>query len=97
MRIYDITDGWPCGISDGLSLDCGICGRHTDYDYNVTDKLWESVVPEELKRGVVCLPCLDKIAKEQGYFLGNHLIDIQYTGIGETIILKPEISFVYDS
>lgn len=95
-NIYDISEGWPIGISDGLTLDCGICDNHTDFDYNVTRELWEDVVPDELKRGVLCLRCLDKLAKENGYFLGNHLNNVQYTGIGETVVLKPKITFVYE-
>jgi len=92
---YDISDGWPCGISDGLTLNCGICNKHTNFDYNVSDELWEAVVPGALKRSVVCLDCLDNLAKENGFLLSHHLILIQYTGKGETIVLKPDISFIY--
>ena len=94
-KIWDIENGWPGGLSDGLTLACAICGEHTNWDYEVSNELWKDVVPDEHQRGVICLDCLDKLAKQNGYFLGNHLIQVQYTGLGETVILKPEESFVY--
>jgi len=95
MKIFDIEDGWPIGISDGLILPCGDCGQKTNFDYEVTDELWNAIVPRSKKRGVICLSCLDKRAKDKGILLAHHLLQVQFTAIGETIILKPEISFVY--
>ena len=94
MKFWDISCGWPGGVSDGLSLPCKLCGCNTNYDYKVTDTLWHSVVPDHAKRDVVCLDCLDHLTKEHGHTsLSLHLIEIQYTGINETIILKPETGF----
>lgn len=95
-KVYDISNGWPGGISDGLTLDCGICWKHTNFDYTVDDDLWNNIVPEEHKRGVICLDCLDYLAKKYGYILSNHLLKVQYTGTNETIVLVPDISFIYD-
>jgi len=96
MKTWALENGWPCGLSNGLSLECASCGEETNYDYEVLNELWNSVVPEKWRRGVICLDCLDKMTKEHDFFLSNHLIQVQYTGIGETIILKPEEGFVYD-
>lgn len=96
MNIYDIESGWPLGISDGLTLKCGDCGHRTNYDYTVTDEFWERIVPEKDKKyGIICLDCIDKRAKLNNEILSHYLLKVQYTGIGETIVLKPEISFVY--
>lgn len=94
---YNIKDEWPDGISDGLSLPCSDCGEFTNFDYTVTDEFWNQMVPDDKKRGVVCLDCLDKRAKKSGALLCQHLLRVQYTGFGETIVLKPEFGFVYKS
>lgn len=95
MEFWDISSGWPGGVSDGTTLPCSICGYHTNFDYLVTEELWHGIVPEHARRGVVCLDCLDRLAKAKGYFLLHHLIEIQYTGINETIILRPDVAFTY--
>ena len=87
---------WPEGVSDGLSLPCAICGGHPKFDFRVSDDMWLAVVGgAEYRRGVVCLPCLDGLATEKGLDVSAALLEVQYTGIGKTIILKPEWTHRY--
>jgi hypothetical protein len=91
MRYFDIDEtNWPGGVSDGLLLPCAICGnRHLKFDYVVEDMFWDTVVPIEYKRDVVCLSCLDKLSKECGNDLASNLISLQFVGAGFTIELIP--------
>lgn len=84
--------GWPGGVSDGLTLPCGACGELPRFDYQVSDHLWRSVVPEGLQAGVVCLPCLGELA---GPTLAEHLREVQYTGRSFTVVLRPTLVHRY--
>lgn len=99
MTRHDLrcSDWWPCGISDGLTLDCAVCGENPHLDYIVSNELWDSVVPEEDRRGVVCLPCLDKLAHGAGWDVSEHLDRVQWCGIGKTVELWPGNVFVYEA
>lgn len=90
-------DSWEPGISDGLTLPCGICNRVPSWDYNVDSEFWNLVVDDTYKRGVLCLPCLDRLAVDKGYDVSTHLQRVQFTGIGKTIELKPSRLFQYHS
>ena len=80
----------PPSISDGLILPCAKCGQEkVQFDYTVTDGLWQDVVPVEMRLGVVCLPCLDKLAKEKKADLGANIISLQFTGQDMTIKFIP--------
>lgn len=82
--------GLPPSISDGLVLPCAMCGKgKIQFDYTVTDELWRDVVPVEMRLGVICLPCLDKLAKENGADLGANIISLQFTGQDITIKFLP--------
>jgi len=96
-NIFKTEVEWPDGISDGLVLPCSDCGKKTNFDYKVTDELWNRVVPVDKKHDVICLDCFDKRVKKRGMLLFPHLLEIQYTAKGETIILKPKMDFVYKS
>ena len=85
-----LTAHWPEGISDGLVSPCAICGAHVAFDYTVSDALWQRVVPERWRRGVVCLPCLDALACEHGEPLAPALKRVQFVGTGYTVVFKPE-------
>lgn len=78
---------WPEGISNGLNLECSYCKTVPKFDYNVDDEFWNEVVPKEYRLGVVCLPCLSVLAYPKK--VGHRISRIQYTGIGETIVLEP--------
>lgn len=84
---------WPEAVSDGLSLPCADCGDAPMFDYLVTDGFWNKWVPGEERRGVVCLPCLDRRCGGQG--LAAALIDVHWTGTGHTVVLKPIRRYEY--
>ncbi len=90
-------DNWEPGISDGLILSCGICDRVPPFDYNVDDEFWKLIMGDHPHRfGVICPPCLDKMAHDKGYDVSTHLQRVQFTGIGKTIELKPSRLFQYE-
>lgn len=95
MKRVIVKDKWPEAISDGLTLSCSICGCKVMYDYHVDDDFWTKVVPEHCRRSVLCLACLDKLATDMDLDITKHLQEIQFTGIGKTIVLKPEKVFYY--
>lgn len=98
MRFFKLDNKeWPCGVSDGLVLPCAICGEEDiKFDYVVTDKLWDMIVPKEIRRDVVCLPCLDKLAKEKHADLGSNMESLQFTGTNVTIEFLPCNIFYYN-
>lgn len=92
--IIEDDDKWPEGISDGLTLPCGLCGRIPIFDYIVTDDLWKHAVPIQYRRGIVCLECLSGLCSS-GVLVSN-LIQIQLTVSGATVVLKPESVYFYN-
>ena len=96
MEKINIQKGvWAEGISDGLTIPCGRCKNHTDFDYTITDELWKEIVPQHLKLGVICLSCLDTMATEKGIDISNFLERVQFTGTKKTIELIPKRVFYY--
>lgn len=88
-------EGWPCGVSDGLTIPCSDCGELSRFDYSVTDEFWREHVPELPARiSAVCLPCLDK--RCGGVGLAAALKQIQWTGTGHTVVLRPAFCHEYD-
>jgi len=55
--------------------------------YCVTDEFWERFIEDANQRGVICLPCLDR--RCAGIGLGEALLEVQWTGIDHTVVLKP--------
>lgn len=88
---------WPAGISDGLTLPCVACRLSPKFDYTVSDDIWNTAVPKELRRDVLCLPCLDRMAHSKGIDISAGLIQVQFTGIGKTIILRPDWTHHYEA
>ncbi len=89
---------WPEAVSDGLTLPCAFCNIVPKFDYRVSDDFWQAVVPAGLQLGVVCLPCLDDLAVTAGHDdLEEALVEVQFTGYGKTIILKPEWTHRYEA
>jgi len=82
-------DAWPEAVSDGLSLPCTLCRRQLDFGFMVTDEIWRRVVPLGIRRDVLCLHCLDRLATDEGIDISACLMSVQYIGIGKTIILLP--------
>ncbi len=97
MRFFYVDEqNWPCGISDGLNLPCAVCGtENIQFDYNVDDELWNLVVPEGIRRDVICLPCLDRLAKAKGRNIGAYIKFIQFIGLNETVEFVPCNVFLY--
>ena len=92
------ADIWPPGVSDGLTLPCALCGLHPKFDFRVTDECWQAVVRNAKYRlGVVCLPCFDRLAMERRLDVSRALIEVQFTGIGKTVVLKPEWTHRYET
>jgi len=88
---------WPEGISDGLTLPCALCGVVPKFDFRVTEECWQVVVGDaEYKRGVVCLPCFDRLAVKKHVDVSKALIEVQFTGVGKTIILSPQWTHRYN-
>lgn len=81
---------WPEGISDGLNLSCYDCGQKVTFDFTVDDEFWREVVPQQQRRNVSCLPCLDSRADELGLDIGPAIRRVQFTGIGVTVVLTPD-------
>ncbi len=97
MNIIIINnDNWPGGISDGLILPCAVCHQSVKFDYAVSDECWDSVVPKDTRRGVICLPCLDILAEQQGIDISKFIQDLQFTGVGKTIVFTPTIGYKWD-
>lgn len=44
---------------------CKVCYRANPVGFDVPDTVWEAVVPEPLRSGVVCLSCFARIADEK--------------------------------
>ena len=84
---------WPEGISDGLCSPCLDCGEVPRFDYHVEDSFWRLMVPRDKRADVICLPCLDKRCR--GIGLAEALAEIQWTGTGHTVVLKPVIAHRY--
>jgi len=95
MKRLWITDEWIGGISDGLTLPCALCGHIPHFDYRVDDKFWNCIVHESIGLGVVCLSCLDKLATAAGLDVADHIEDLQFTGMGKTIVFAPEKTYYY--
>lgn len=89
-------DPWPGAVSDGLTLRCKVCRCIPRFDYVVSDELWNTVVRPIWRTGAICLPCLDKIATAAGHDISRDLIQVQFTGIGKTVVLIPAMTFIYE-
>lgn len=46
VEVLDVKPGdpWPEGITDGLALSCGVCGRAPHLDFTVSDACWDRVL-----------------------------------------------------
>ena len=96
MKIIRMPE-YPCGISNGLSIPCSKCHELPRFDYNVTDEIWDKIVPDGFRRGVICLYCLDLLAWKKGIDISRHLIFVQFTGVEKTIVLKPESVYLWNA
>lgn len=86
---------WPEGISDGLVTPCRDCGTVPSFDYTVNNREWMRLTRSY--RGVICLPCLDRIGTKVGIDISESLTRVQWTGIGKTVVLEPHFTHRYVS
>ena len=84
---------WPEAVSDGI-MPCGVCGRHTDIDYQVNDELWRQV-PPNVRYGVVCIQCLIKLFGPGEVV--RALKSVQLTLPHLTVELAPVAAWIHDS
>ena len=91
MRFWELSDfnGWPSGISDGLVSSCQKCGQRPVFDFQIDDEARCVIVPSEMRAGVLCLPCLDLMAKEKGIDVNQHMREVQFAGCQSTLVLLP--------
>lgn len=80
-------DEWIDAIPDKLICPCSICGCRVDFDYVVDDDFWAFIVPQEYRLDVLCLRCLDIIAKRKGENVCDYIERIYYCGEGKTMEL----------
>lgn len=92
-EVIIVTDKWPEGVSDGLTLPCVDCHKIPEFDYIVLEEFWRKWVKGPQKTSVVCLPCLD--IRCDGVGLAESLMEVQWTGTGHTVVLKPEKRYEY--
>ena len=70
---------WNFGIPDKLTLKCSLCKKEVIFDYRINDEIWKRFVPDEYRRGVICLRCLDeKILAKNNIELKNVLERVFY-------------------
>jgi len=103
MRVFQIDENdWckheSCGVSDGLTLPCSNCKKHTKWDYVVTDWLWDKVVPNQWKRDVICFDCFEQmcILVDLQDELPKNIKSLQFTGKNMTIEFIPANTFKYN-
>ena len=96
-RVVRITrEDWPGGVSDGTTLACGVCGNVQNLDYTVDDRAWEKAIPEDLRRGVVCLRCYLDLFGSDGAGAG-WITRIQWIGVGLTIDMAPSAAYLWEA
>ncbi len=93
MSLYVNRNDWPGGVSDGLSLTCVDCSEIPRFDYHVSETFWRRWVPGSERLSVVCLPCLNRRCGGEG--LADALLQVQWTGTGHTVVLRPSERYEY--
>lgn len=79
---------WPEGVSDGLALPCSECGVAPQFDWKCDDHLWREIVPKEVSRDVICLPCFARMAETHDADAAICLRQIQFIGPGYTVVFN---------
>lgn len=64
----------------GMQQTCKNCGAQDAFNFNVSDSVWEKVVPKALLRKVVCLACFDKFASQRGIDYRRNLRVLYFVG-----------------
>ena len=63
-----------------MQQTCKNCGAQDAFNFNVSDSVWEKVVPAALLEKVVCLACFDRFAEKRGIDYRRNLRVIYFAG-----------------
>jgi hypothetical protein len=96
-RVIIIPTEWKPGIPDELTLECPYCNRIPEIDYLISDELWNTIVPQKYKLGVICFRCFVKLAKEKGFSLLEIISKIKEMFYAtEDYTIGMMVGFIYD-
>jgi hypothetical protein len=59
---------------------CKICGRADKFDFNVPNRVWRAVVPQQFRKLVVCLSCFDELARQRNINYASYLQRLYFVG-----------------
>ncbi len=78
---------------------CKMCGRPDKFNFDVSDDIWNAVVPPELINHVVCISCFDGLASRVGIHYAASLYALYFAGIAAALEFKTAsaISLVGDA
>ena len=67
-------------LSDSQQQSCKVCGRKDKFDFHITNKIWEAVVPPIFQTKVVCLACFDAFAREKNIQYADAIEVLYFAG-----------------
>ena len=73
---------------------CKACGRRDNFNFDVPDEIWLSVVPRNLINRVVCITCFDVFANQKNIDYTPHIKELYFVGDRAAIIFRT-VSFAY--
>jgi hypothetical protein len=65
---------------DSQQQSCKNCGVRDGLNFNVSDSIWEKVVPKRLVNKVVCLACFDRFAARRGIDYRRNIRILYFAG-----------------
>lgn len=80
------------GVSDGLSLPCSVCGRHTQIDYHATDGSWLGITRDHRhgdQLGVICLECFIGLLLRYDMEPATSIERVDVIGKADTRVFRP--------
>jgi len=86
-----MSERWPPGISDALSLPCSICGKRTNIDYKASDESWKYITSNKghgNRLGVICLECFIELLLRHDRCPENCIESIYVIGRSATTVFK---------
>lgn len=66
--------------SEHQQQSCKNCGVQDGINFNVSDSVWEKVVPKRLVKKVVCLACFDRFAARRGIDYRRNVRTLYFAG-----------------
>lgn len=64
-----------------MNQKCKNCGNVDGINFNVSDNLWQLVIPKKIQNKVVCLHCFDKFANNKSIDYRKSIQIIYFAGI----------------